>query len=41
MIKQTQSQLAATRRAAGIRPQTYATCVLDRRCIERSAQTTI
>ena len=40
-MSRTPSQIAAARRAAGIRPETYTTCHLDRRCIERSHQTTV
>ncbi len=40
-MAQTQSQLTASRRAAGIRPETYATCVLDRRCQARSQETRV
>lgn len=41
MIKETISQRASRIRASGIRIETYKTCSLDRRCVAKSAQTTI
>lgn len=41
MLKESISQRASRIRAAGIRTETYKTCVLDRRCVAKSAQTTV
>ena len=40
MTTKTQAQRLREIRAAGIRTETYSTCALGRRCVERSTQTT-
>ena len=41
MSKESISQRASRIRASGIRIETYNACSLDRRCIAKSAQTTV